>query len=166
MAGTSLPSDPGLVTKFQCPLADYDVRKCKIASPVPYCSLSRCICFYYHKPLDCFFFAAAFFPCIVEHRWVCYAWSTADNTIAIYDAGPESKRGSGWSNIHLDVVSMLKNAMHSVVATSFVGWNLDCHGACPMFLDPAELMDTYVFSTRPRYSAASCFLTTSVNIIC
>lgn len=77
----------------------------------------------------------------MQHRWVCYAWSTVDNTIAIYDAAPDFIREPGWSNLHLNMVSMLKNAMDSVVSTTFDGWNLDCHGARPKFLDPEQLSD-------------------------
>ncbi|CAO2174595.1 unnamed protein product [Urochloa humidicola] len=60
-----------------------------------------------------------FFPGLVEHGWVCYVWSCADNEIIIFD--PNVRCAIAPAR-HVRVVKLLKCALREVASKLFDGW--------------------------------------------
>lgn len=62
------------------------------------------------------------FPALLEHRWVCYAWSLEDKNITVFDPLVNMRTCSDLRKFHLEVAGALKRAMRSVTASLFEGW--------------------------------------------
>ncbi|CAL4965203.1 unnamed protein product [Urochloa decumbens] len=66
-----------------------------------------------------------FFPGLVEHGWVCYVWSSADNEIIIFDPNVRCAAPA----FHARVVKLLKSALREVASKLFDGWEQDWESA-------------------------------------
>lgn len=63
-----------------------------------------------------------FFPALLEHRWVCYAWSMENNCITVFDPLMTMRMGTDIETLHLQVLNSLKRAMVDVSSSMFPGW--------------------------------------------
>ncbi|RLN24563.1 hypothetical protein C2845_PM07G01500 [Panicum miliaceum] len=70
-----------------------------------------------------------FFPGILEHRWVCYAWQMDINEITVFDPAFEDSSSNSSKFASREVVMKLKEAMHTVATTYYDGWDVDFSSA-------------------------------------
>ncbi|TVU05969.1 hypothetical protein EJB05_49155 [Eragrostis curvula] len=64
-----------------------------------------------------------FFPLLLVHRWVCYAWDLTRNEIVVFDPCALTGKADVIGPWHSHVVSMLKIGMAFAARNLFVGWD-------------------------------------------
>ncbi|OQU78177.1 uncharacterized protein LOC8076993 isoform X1 [Sorghum bicolor] len=63
-----------------------------------------------------------FFPALLQHRWVCFAWRISDNTIVVYDPYYSSSCRTFTTAYYQRVANILKSAMSMVSRHILNGW--------------------------------------------
>ncbi|XP_021319721.1 uncharacterized protein LOC8070917 isoform X2 [Sorghum bicolor] len=96
LAGSFDLADPTVSSLFYGPHISYDVTSCKIL----------------------------FFPALLQHRWVCFAWRMSDNTIVVYDPFYSSTCPTFTTAFYQRIANILKSAMTRVSRVILSGWPL------------------------------------------
>lgn len=70
-----------------------------------------------------FFLVQIFFPALLQHRWVCYAWDTEHSNITVFDPWLSPELVDDLEEVHCQVVCAIKRAMLDVSNHLFEGCN-------------------------------------------
>ena len=66
-----------------------------------------------------------FFPCLLEHRWVCYVWRIEDNSVLVFDPSRSFVADVEQNNSHSYASLALRNVLKAVAEEYFIGWHND-----------------------------------------
>jgi len=69
----------------------------------------------FHINYDVFDCSMVYFPFLMEHRWVCYAWAIRDQKVVVFDPSSTYVPLSQREMMHGHVVDVLKRALRKVV---------------------------------------------------
>jgi len=97
-----------------------------------------------------------FFPGIIAHRWVCYAWCLQKNKITIFDPSCAESNIPTLKDIHIYVIGLLRNDIKNAANHVFNGWKYNWDASEIDILTPQHI-DKQWLNRTGNIAAQFCF---------